>query len=251
MIKNLLCWVILAFVVVSCDESYVTPDPEARGLNYYPLQVGDYRVYDVTDIEYQNNVPTEKQFQMREWVADSFMDQTNALTYKIIRSVRPDAQSEWLDDSVMTVTKDANQVILTKDNTKYIKFVFPVTEGKTWIADLYNDNVIDEDEPNPYLSKEYYRYLNVDQPYASGIENFQQTVTVIQGEPNNDPEHPDFDNSKFDDRKEIYAKGIGKIFRLFHRLEYKPCSPDNCPSGKFYILDGHKRTEVLIDYGKL
>lgn len=246
MIKKMLCWVILAFVVVSCDESYVTPDPEARGLNYYPLQVGDYRVYDVTDIEYQNNEPTEKHFQMREWVADSFMDQTNVLTYKIIRSVRPDAQSEWQDDSVMTVTKDEKMVILTKDNTKYIKLVFPVEEGKTWIGDLYNSHVIIEDEPNPYLSKESYQYLNVDQPFDTETENFDKTVTIIQGEPKLDPEY-----SVFDDRKEVYARGIGKIYRLFHRLSFDECSSGNCPNGEGYILDGHKRTEVLIDYGKL
>src|SRR5688500_18482520 len=99
MIRNLLCWVILAFVVVSCDKSYVTPDPVARGLNFYPLEVGDYRIYAVKDIKYQHNEPTERNFQMREWVVDSFMDQTNTLTYKIIRSIRPNAESPWEDDS--------------------------------------------------------------------------------------------------------------------------------------------------------
>ncbi|MEJ8755365.1 hypothetical protein WG947_00030 [Pontibacter sp. H259] len=235
----------LAFLVLSCEESFVTPDPEARGLNYYPLEVGNYRVYDVTDIKYQHNEATEKRFQMREWVADSFLDQTNALTYKIIRSVRPDAQSEWLDDSVMTVTKSNTQVILTKDNTKYVKFVFPVIEGKTWIGDLYNNHVIKKDESNPYKSKEYFRFQNVDQSFEIGTEEYDKTVTIIQGE-------PQVDIYSLDDRKEVYARNIGRIYRLFNRLIY--CTGDagqTCTVGTEYILNGHKRIEELIEYGKL
>ncbi|NDK54347.1 hypothetical protein [Pontibacter fetidus] len=239
MIKKMLCWFLLAFVVVSCDESYVTPDPEARGLNYYPLQVGNYRVYDVTDIEYQNNVPTEKHFQMREWVADSFLDQTNALTYKIIRSVRPDAQSEWLDDSVMTVTKDDKMVILTKDNTKYIKLVFPVTEGRTWEADAYNDHYDYQGD------REKHVYSNVGKPSVVNDVEFDKTASITILPPVAKPA------TDFYDRKEIYAYGVGKIYRLFHRLSFESCDPVDCSGDDNYILDGHKRTEILIDYGKL
>lgn len=238
MIKKLLCWCVLAFVAISCDESYVTPDPEARGLNYYPVKVGQYRIYDVTDIHYQNNVATEERFQMREWVADSFLDQTNALTYKIIRSVRPDAQAEWLDDSVMTVTKDHNRVILTKDNTRYVKMVFPVKEGKIWKADAYNSNIVED-------KKEEYIYSNVGQPIT--IEDFSYDkallITVLPSEA--------VDGRLTDERKEVYAWGIGKVYRLFDRKVYEACNPQYCPYGDNYILDGHERTEVLIEHGKL
>ncbi|HEY4651933.1 MAG TPA: hypothetical protein VIG72_11000 [Pontibacter sp.] len=239
MIKKLLCWFVLAFVALSCDESFVTPDPTARGLDYYPLAVGNYRIYEVTDIHYQNNVPAETSFQMREWVVDSFMDQTNALVYKIIRSVRPNAQSEWLDDSVMTVTKDHNRVILTKDNTRYVKLVFPVKEGKTWEADAFNDHY-DENE-----KREQYTYAAVDQPYSLDDLTFDSTLTIIQGQPT----ATDF---QLDDRKEVYARGIGLVHRVFNRLTYcDGVSGRSCEVGEGYILDGHERYEVLIGHGKL
>ncbi|MBC5773329.1 hypothetical protein H8S95_04570 [Pontibacter sp. KCTC 32443] len=239
MIKKLLCWFVLAFVVVSCDESDVTPDPVARGLNFYPLEVGDYKIYDVTDIHYQNNKPTETRFQMREWVADSFLDQTNTLTYKIIRSVRPNAESVWVDDSVMVVTKNNSSVILTKDNTKYVKLVFPVKNGKTWEADAFNNNYVNDDE------REKHTYAGLDQPYTLDELVYDSTVTVIQGEPLNTV-------INFDDRKEVYARGIGKIYRLFNRKVFDTCDTEECPDeGEDYILDGHERHEVLIEYGKL
>jgi len=232
----MLCWCILAFVAISCDESFVTSDPEARGLDYYPLEVGDYRVYEVTDIHYQHNVATEERFLMREWVADSFLDQTNALTYKIIRSVRPNAQSEWLDDSVMTVTKNNTSVILTKDNTKYVKMVFPVSEGKTWKPDMYNNRAYETDK------KEVATYLSVDQPYQSDSHSYEKTATVVQ-------EGKFFDPSiGVDSRQEIYARGIGLVYRMFKRLDYDECLI-GCENPE--ILDGHERYEELVEYGKL
>lgn len=241
MIKKLLCWFVLAFAVISCDESFVTPDSVARGLNYYPLAVGNYRVYDVTDIQYQNNVPTKTRFQMREWVADSFMNQTNTLVYKIIRSVRPDAQSIWEDDSVMVVTKDHNRVILTKHNTKFIKMVFPVTEGKTWEADAYNDRYLDQDA----TKREIYTYSSVDAPYQLADLTYDSTliITVL-------PPESSYPGLK-DNRKEVYARNIGMIHRVFDRKFYSDCVPSNCPLGPNYILDGHERQEVLIEHGKL
>lgn len=241
MIKKVLCWCVLAFLAVSCDESFVTPDPEARGLNYYPLEVGQYRIYDVTDIHYQNDVATEERFQMREWVVDSFMDQTNTLTYKIIRSVRPNTQAEWLDDSVMTVTKDHNRVVLTKDNTRYVKMVFPVQEGKIWQADILNNRY------NPdSTGKENSVYVSVDKPYM--LPNgtvYDKAATVFIGAAS-------VDSTIVDKRREVYARGIGKILRVFDRKNLQGCQMDDC--GEDYvspILDGHERHEVLIEHGKL
>ncbi|MBB6610162.1 hypothetical protein H7F15_03850 [Pontibacter sp. Tf4] len=240
MIKKLLCWCVLAFLAVSCEESFVTPDPEARGLNYYPLEVGQYRIYDVTDIHYQNDVATETHFQMREWVADSFLDQTNALTYKIIRSVRPNAQAEWLDDSVMTVTKDHNRVILTKDNTRYVIMVFPVQEGKTWQADVLN-NRYNRDS----TAKENSVYFTVDKPYT--LQNsavYDKTATVFIGEVSTD-------STIIDKRREVYARNIGKIYRVFDRKNLGSCQSTDCEDYVSPILDGHERYEVLIEHGKL
>ncbi len=252
MMKNLFCWLLVAFVAVSCSENEVIPDPIARGMDYYPLAVGDYRVYKVTDIKYQHNrVISEEEFLMREWVVDSFLDQTNVLTYKIIRSVRPDAQSEWFDDSVMTVTKGHSSVILTKDNTKYVKLVFPVKEGKTWLGDMYNDHII-KDDPNPYVSKEVYRYKAIDQPYRTEDLLFEETVTILQGQQNVDPNDPDYLSTYYKDRREIYARGIGKVYRIFYHLKYEPCITEECNTDdEAAILDGHERYEELIEYGKL
>ncbi|GAB3201026.1 hypothetical protein GCM10027293_23100 [Pontibacter aydingkolensis] len=226
--------------LAGCERKYVELDPEALGLDYLPVKVGDFKIYKVVDIKYRNNVGAKDSFEMREVVDTSFFDQTNTLSYKIIRSIKRYNQTEWVEDSVMTLTKSDKFALLTKDNTMYVKLVFPVQEGKLWLGDAYNDRVINNLETDPYLRKEPYKYTSVGEPFELNGTVYPITVTVIQGTPK--------DNFlQLDNRKEVYAKGIGKVYRLFNRVVY--CNDSSCPQGTGYKLNGHERHETLISYG--
>jgi hypothetical protein len=236
--KALLLLVVLAGFVAGCESKYKDPDPKAMGYDYYPLEIGDYRVYNVTDTRYSSNVGTTTRFQLRERVDTSFIDQTGQLVYKVVRSRRPNEQVAWLDDSVMVVAKTSSMVLLTKDNTKYVKMVFPVKQGTRWQADVFNNRSVDN-------SKEYATYTDLNTPFEYNDRVFQSTVTVIQGSP--------FDNVQLDDRKEVYAENIGLVYRLFNRAVYceGSSSSSSCQLGVSWKESGHERHEVLIDHGKL
>ncbi|MCC9167402.1 hypothetical protein [Pontibacter harenae] len=243
--KILLLVVVVASLVAGCTESFVEPDPKARGLEYYPLHVGDYHIYNVRDIKYQHNVAVvDSIFQMREVVTDTFRNQANELTYKVVRSIRKNESGAWLEDSVLTVVKSEHMVVLSKNNTKYIKLVFPVEEGKKWLGDAFNNNIVNDLATDPYLRKESYSYQNVGKPLQIGENTYPESLTVVQGNP--------ADNVVFkDERKEVYAKGVGKVYRLFNRVVYASCTPEDCVYGEGYKLNGHERTEELASYGKL
>jgi hypothetical protein len=243
--KALLLLVVLATFVAACDNKYKDPDPQAMGYDYYPIEIGSFRVYDVTDIRFRDNRGDTSRFQMRERVDTSFYDQTSQLVYKVIRSIRPNDRSAWLDDSVMTVAKTERMVLLTKDNTKYVKLVFPVKEGNEWVGDIYNTRMApSEVGVNVRHGKEVYSYSSVGSPYANGHRNFNNTVTVIQ------KINPDT-SMGIDERFEVYGMGIGLAYKLFNRVKYSPCNADGCPNGEEYKLEGHERHEILIDHGKL
>lgn len=247
MITKLLGWVTLLVVMAGCTEP-AAPDPAMMGYQYYPLAVGDYRIYHVTDIRIQFDKADTSRYQVREIVKSSFLDQTNALNYRIERSKRPNSSSRWDADSVFVVSKSLTNVILTKDNTKRVKLVFPVKNGKTWLGDAYNSigdfENIDQTEP-----KEPYTYTAVGEPftldaaqlvYNTTALHFDTTATVIQGEPKRDI-------IAIDDRKEVYAAGVGLVYRLFYRALL--CGEETgCSS---YIKDGNERHEVLMEHGKL
>lgn len=245
----LLLVVALAGLVAACEDKYKDPDPKIMGYDYFPLEVGQYRVYDVMDIRFMSDMGDTSRFQLRERIDTTFIDQTGKLNYKIIRSVRANENMNWIDDSVMVVTKSDAMVMLTKNNTKYVKMVFPVMEGKEWLGDAFNNNQANSYNPDPekradyYLGKEPYTFDNVGQPFTVNDETYSNTVTIIQGDAINS-------SVGFDDRKEVYAEGVGMVYRLFTRIIYTACSPDNCPYGPEYKIHGHERHEKLIDYGK-
>src|SRR5690606_23112270 len=188
---------------------------------------------------------------LREVVKSTFVDQTNTLNYRIERSLRYNTRSQWVADSVFLVSKSNTNVILTKDNTKRVKLVFPVKEGKTWPGDAFNGNGIYDPKWN-VINQEPYTYHNVHESftfnkkpfvYNNSSLQFDSTVTVIQGETES--------IHSIDDRKEIYAAGVGLIYRLFNRAVLEECYTIGCEFEKRYIINGNERHEVLIDHGKL
>jgi hypothetical protein len=235
--KALLLLVLLAGFMTGCEDKYKDPDPQAMGYGYYPIEIGDYRIYNVTDIKFRHDVGDTSRFQLQERVDTSFYDQTNTLSYKIVRSIRPNENSTWVDDSVMVVTKSETNLLLMKDNTKYVKLVFPVKDGKNWAGDAFNVHVNGSDE------KERYTFAHVGQPYEVNGQLFNNTATVIQGTPTKNL-------VQLDDRKEVYAEGVGLVYRLMNRIIYcNDTGTAECDFGVDYKLQGHERHEELVSYG--
>lgn len=242
--RALLLLVVLSAFVAGCESKYKDPDPQAMGYDYYPLEIGQYRVYNVTDIRFSSNIGDTTRFQLRERVDTSFHDQTGQLVYKVIRSIRPNYRAEWLDDSVIIVNKTERMVLISKDNTKYVKMVFPVSGNKKWEMDAYNSKVVVDSVAKLYVIKQQYIYENIDQPFAVNGVEFSNTVTVK-------PVVPDI-VGRLDDRREIYSRNIGLVYRIYNKVTYcELANRNDCPKYEDWRDVGHEREEILIEHGKL
>lgn len=230
---------IIPFVLLSgmfiqaCTETH-EPDPEEIGHNYYPLNVGDFRVYDVVQVQYRDNkVIDSAVFQFRELVDTVFVNQTGEETFKIIRSKRPDSSEVWTDDSVIVVNKSATDLRVTKiNNRKVVKLIFPVKEGKSWNANAFND-----------LGEEIHYYRNVSKPYTLDGKDYPKTLTVVEAE--------NVNNIEKDSREEVYAATIGLVSRKSEKLTY--CNNpgvQKCEVNTGYIVEGTIRTETLNHSGR-
>lgn len=249
--KALLLLVVLTGFIAGCEDKYKDPDPQAMGYGYYPLEVGDYRIYNVTNINYRHDVGDTTRFQLRERLDTTFFDQTNTLSYKIIRSVRPDENSAWVDDSVMVVTKTNTMLMLMKDNTKYVKLVFPVKAGASWLGDAYNSTPSVSYTPDGnrrsdyYLGKDASTYQEAGVPFFINGKTYTNTVMVVQGTPVESW-------IGFDNRREIYAHDIGMVYKLYTRIVYcNDMDSKDCDYAIGYKLQGLERHEELVEYGKL
>jgi hypothetical protein len=123
--------------LTSCkNESEMVPD---LSQDYYPLEVGSFRIYDVADTTYNNGKPTVSRFQFREQVeSDAVKDVTGQPAYQIIRSRRATATDPWKVDSVLVVSATPRRVLLQRNNRQTVELVFPVNEGRAWSMNAFN-----------------------------------------------------------------------------------------------------------------
>ena len=200
MLKNFLVLLLLGFIVFGCkSENDKLTDLEI-GRNYYPLKKGNYWIYDVTETTVRNNIYDSVKYQVRETVDTVYRNLENEDTYHIIRARRQNASAAWLNDSVFTANKSGTNVRLTHNNYKVVKLIFPVMEGKGWDANAFNT-----------LEENQYYFRDIGQAYALRDTTYSNTLTVVQGEPN---------EVTLDDRYEIYAYGIGLVHKRFIVYEY-------------------------------
>lgn len=221
MFKNATVLLLIGFLFTRCTEEVKPVDIEI-GLAYYPIETGNYWIYDVTETKVNNNEYDSAQYQVREYVDTVFTDQANEKTYKIIRSRRADANQPWGSDSLVLINKFSAHIRRTQNNVKLIPFVFPVQEGELWNANAFNIH-----------GENLYRYQFQNESFALKGQIYDTTVTVVQGER---------DDVVLDDRQEVYAYNMGLIYKKFQVYEYLQ---ENGSLNKTNIAKGVKRIMKL------
>lgn len=208
MLKNLLLGLTVVLLFTRCSEEISTTEAEI-GREYYPVKVGNYWIYDVTETKVINNQYDSTKYQVRELVDTVFQNGANELTYRVIRSRRNNTNANWANDSLVLINKSLSDVRRTHNNFKTISLVFPVKEGKFWDTNAFN--ILDADD---------YAYASVNQPFTLNNKMYDSTVTVVQGEP---------DLVTLDDRREVYAYKVGLVYKNFTVYEYAQRLPENIP----------------------
>jgi hypothetical protein len=205
--------------------------------DYYPLEVGSYRIYDVADTTYTDGRPTVSRFQFREQIeSEAVTDVTGQPAYQVIRSRRATAADAWKVDSVLLVSATPRRVLLLRNNRQTVELVFPVQEGRAWSMNAFN--TVDS------VNAETRRYERVGQSLSvkNGTRQltFENTISTTAD---------DVNLYYATVRHETYAKGLGLVYRVRRRFTYCDNSPTCVPSPA-YIYRGQSRWEVLVDSGK-
>ncbi|OUJ74731.1 hypothetical protein BXP70_08195 [Hymenobacter crusticola] len=235
---------LLALAMTAC-KTETEPGLEA-GTEYYPVEVGTYRTYNVIDSTWNNNVIGVTRFQFRERVAESFTDAAGQLAYRVVRSKRNATTDAWQDDSVMLVNPSVQTVLLTRNNRRTVELVFPVQEGTSWNRDAYNtlDTVTFQNRS----------YKRAGQPFditTSGKTlHYEQTVTTEDSGVNSYGQIIDDGIRQVAKYRQVYARDMGLVYRVRRRYQYCPAS-GNCSPNKAYIYLGRVRSETLVESGRL
>ena len=219
---------VLFGLCAGCNEKANDPAPDDSA--YFPLQVGDYWVYQVTQEKYVAiNSAVKQTYQVQEKISSS-TNQNGQVVYLVEESVRQTGQSAWRLNEIHTVYKNLAEVISQENNLPVVKLAFPVRATTAWNTNAYNAN------PDTPL-----QYQDTGRLFAVGTRKFENTVSVVGTN----------DSTLVDQKKylRVYAPNIGLVYREDRSLAF--CQSSATCIGKGIIESGTKLTWALVAGNRL
>jgi hypothetical protein len=200
---------------------------------YYPLKAGMYYIYSVDSVRYPNvpfyiKKPDSLHFQLKDSIASMFKDQSGQIAYKIEEYRRFNPGDSWTLLKVFTRSANSLEGQETNGNLRFVKLIFPVSQGRKWDANKYNT-----------LDSTHYpaaTYVSVDQPWsASGIHFNKTTLVQLQNDSN---------LIQYNIQFERYAGNVGLVYRRNDSVFVHTTG-----TGKDSFYSGFLRKQVLLNYG--
>lgn len=221
-----LFWLFSVLFLTSCNK---TKDvgPDTLGYEYYPLNVGQYRIYDVEEIRYLVSGFDTTNYQLRETIFDS-IPSVDRTIYLLRRDVRADAMADWESDSIWTVTRTSSYLSITENNVPFIKLTFPVTPGREWDGNSLNTR-----------SDLTYYYQSVDDQLIDSISTLKHIRLIIEDIEEN--------VTGLDLRSEMYVEGIGLVEKDY--LTQTKCTSSDCGDDFGEVIAGRSLKQTLIELG--
>ena len=213
--------------LIGCHEA-LSPDPASLGYDYFPLNTGDIRIYNVLRIEHKTDLTSDTtRYQLKEVVGSTFTSGGEE-SYKLERYTRLTEADDWQAGEVWSARINNYQAVVVENNVPIIKLSFPLTEDRRWDGNAMNSLAYDE-----------FKMINLGDPFIVETQHFVSSLEMVKEEAL-DPSESVTDSY----HKEYFARGVGLIYRV--DIDRKYCNEEPCPPSK--IDFGLELEYKLIDY---
>jgi len=240
---RLLLPIILLLSIVffsSCKNETEMIDPIELGLDYAPVEIGNYWIYKSDSLVYRQGGLIRDTLLgfIKEEIVDTFRDEENLLNYKLERSFKRLETDTWEMTDLWFSTISESSYIRNEENLKFKSLIFPITEGVDWDGNVFFDEnvtVIEDGEAlQPYKNWNY-EYVNVDTTYSNDQFSAGNAILV---------QHID-DEIVIEKRvsSEMYAQNVGLVQKKLKILNCQACGTlpgtfeENAESGYIFQLD--------------
>jgi hypothetical protein len=205
-------------------DSVIPPDPYYR--EYFTAEAGQYIIYQCDSIVFDdfNGTIDTFRFKIKEYYESEFIDNAGRKAMRIERFKQAENASNWVLSDVWQVVKTDLQVEKVEEDVRMIKLIFPVVDEKEWNINALNN-----------VGARTVAYKDVHLPYETETLSFDSTVTVENTDPQN------LINEYRD--TEIFAKGLGMIYKRFVNVEYVTPPAVGVESGFVFTMEA-------IEFGK-
>jgi len=123
----------------TCDKQTLVEVPEDNSQEYFPLALGKYMIYEVDSVLYDLDFADTVHFFVKEEIIDTFLDNSDRVSYRIERSERMSETDPWQIKDVWVALQTENTAERIEENFRFVKMTFPLREGTTWDGNQFVD----------------------------------------------------------------------------------------------------------------
>lgn len=198
-------------ILTSCKEDTIDVNT-VQGYEYFKTEQGRYNQFAVDSIYYNDFTNTSDTFlfDIREVNDSIILDNSGDSTVRLERLRRDSISGPWYVKDVWSMKRTTTTAEKVEENERFIKLRFPLEEGKEWNGNLYNT-----------IGNWTYQITNLGEPFTVNGVTFDETVTVLQTGVNDIPQGQTEPLLNKQLGKEVYAKGVGLIYKELAILEGK------------------------------
>jgi hypothetical protein len=241
--RKIVPFLLCAVAILSFNACKKSEEIQAGKIeDYAPLTAGKYITYAMDSLVYYTNFNTSLvaiSYEVKYEVDAAITDNLGRPAYRIFRYIRKTAANAWVPDATFTAINTGTGYEFIENNYRYIKLKLPIRDGFSWKGNSFIDTRSLTSDVK-YLDDWDYTYANTHQPATVGSFTLDSTITVEQR--NDSLNHPITDITNFADKtfsKEIYAKGIGLVYRNFLHYEYQGVNHTYSGYGVVYTMIDH------------
>lgn len=221
MVFRFLLSIVFIGIASGCSDKESTPE-----WNYFPLNEGEYRIYDVSESIHTAGMDEILLLRKEEKHVITKVDKestNNISKAEVVVYSRTDQNESWKLTGTYMTEKKPDQALVIKDGYTVVPLQFPISIGRSWDGNIYNN-----------LEKTNFSITEIRTPY----KEWGNTIKILKREKST---LIDYFNSY-----QRYAHGVGLVYEEDTAYEY--CQSDAC-IGQYKIESGYSKISLLIDYG--
>lgn len=177
------------------------------GYNYYPVDSGFWRIYDVDSIVADdfNGDTLEFEYQIKELIASEYIDSDGQKSIRLERYYRKNSSDSWKIKDVWSVRRASNNLQIVEENNRIVKLIFPTKEDEEWNGNAQNN-----------IGEQTFELVSVDVKDTINSVLLDSVCTVLELDNINVIEEQYFE--------EKYARNIGLVEKRFSDIDKQKVS---------------------------
>jgi hypothetical protein len=217
-------------------------------VNPAPGKYITYRLDSTVRKPFDDTGTTVHSYLAKDVIDAAITDNLGRPAFRVIRYLNDTlGAGTWIQNMTYMLVPGRESVELIENNFRYIKLVLPLRDDFSWKGNKYINTDVPPTTQEPdysYLDDWDYTYSNTDESFTPYLTQLDSTITINQrdeilGTPNNVDAY-----SEKNYAQEVYAKGIGLVYRTFSHWLFQPRN-SNFVNGS---IEGYGITLRIVDH---